>query len=173
MCVTEQAQWISSQQHTPVTTRIVSGAEVLHTAAFTPENGWVRHDTLGALTVDIDYYIEGVQYYPTLYSGDKRFTTVSSFGNALEKLDRQGATVTVLVQGEALTEEQDAHAYQCCGQDGRAGAYPSAVSQDEEAYGIPPADLGLSPVYIPAGTPVAWLEPEVRQTKEVQQMYQH
>jgi site-specific DNA-cytosine methylase/exonuclease III len=173
VCVTDKAQWISSQQNTPVVTRVISGAELLHTATFTEANGWVRTGTPGALEVEIDYYIEGVQYYPTLYSGEKRFTTVGSFGKTVEPLDRQGATLTILVKGEAIGEQQDPQAYQCYSQEGRPGLHPSSTSQDHLAYSQPPKELGPDPVYLPVGTPVAWLEPDVRQTPETQQMLEH
>jgi hypothetical protein len=92
---------------------------------------------------------------------ERRFTTCGSNKPTTFSSGSSGL-VEVLIQGVALGADQDPRAFLDYNQD---PTFPT----DPDDCALPPteAEHGLNPVYLVAGTPVAWLEPQVEQTDYV------
>jgi len=177
LCVTDKAGWIPVGGPTLVATRVVGGSELPPGAWATADQGWVPEGTAGATWAEIRYQVDGAQHHPALYSSARRFV-VASDTQQLQAADilrgccseygagtGAAATVSVLIQGVGLQADEDAAALR-----GHERDSWSPWVCDEA--GAAPLGGEESAVYLPAGTPVAWLEPRVVPTPEVQRVWQ-
>ena len=161
VCVTEKAQWVGCERDEPVKTRIVGGAEMLDHGYLHAQEGWELKKTDNNIAVPFEYILEGVQHYKSLWAGHRRFTTTGHIDAHTPQECRQG--IDVWIRGIPLDTKEDPEAFRMFDQ------HPgSPWLLDEEALLQPPATKPQTsaPVYIPAGTPVAWLEPRAVQNPQ-------
>ena len=176
VCVTDKPQWIRCDQEQVVNTRVIAGAGIATHGHFCQEQGWTTGAHQRTKELPLEYVMEGVQQYAALYQGQRRFVTTTSSKAFRPQQCEQGLQVMVRgISTDSMT--------------GAGGLDPEGARQydqhprspwvlDLEAVGpglngagrrdgVP---AGTECVYIPAGTPVAWLEPQVIQTVEVTQL---
>jgi site-specific DNA-cytosine methylase/exonuclease III len=161
VCCADEAQWISSTEPQAIKTRLVAGGYRPQVGYFSRKYGWVPEGTPGAIEIPLEYTVEEVQRYSALYSGERRFVTFGST-DAVDIADQ----LEVMVQGAPVGPREDATIHT-----GYRRDELSPEVYDELARHPPPhEEIGTDPVYIPAGTPVAWLEAQAVRTVEVQRL---
>ena len=153
VCCLEKGQWIRSDYPMQVMTRINGGGAVCLQAHYDDVQGW-NHEEKG-VSYELQYLLEGVQDYHSLYSAERRFQTFSQV-EAIQP--REGTAIPVMIQAIPCMAGEEGTQHQAR-EMAEAGA-PEGL--DMLAYQQPHGTHGKDPVYLPAGTPVAWLEMQAK-----------